>query len=191
MLIDIALLTGIAIHNLSRELSLMLDRKYGLGLDSSRFPTHVTLKQAFSFDGNIKDLVQVFDAFCLMTPPPILRYSGIEAVPGRNDTTIIWLDIVPDETLWNMHKLLLELLARNCAVKPGDLDGDSWRFHTTLAQAVIDPYALPAIIADAKQFINQLNSQATSAVMLITPPGRPEVPEESVSYRIQRLSGPF
>lgn len=191
MLIDIALLTGLTVHNLSRRLALMLDEKYGLGLDSSRFPSHITLKQAFSYHDDLETLARVFDTFCKLSPAPLVRYSGIEAVPGRNQTTIIWLDIVADDTLRNMHNLLLKLLSEHCGVVPGPLDGSRWRFHTTLAQAPIEKSLLPDILADARRFTNRLTSRSDAGVLLITPPGRPEQLEESVSYRIQRLTGPL
>lgn len=191
MLIDIALMPDIIVHNLARQVSMELDRHFDLGLLSCRFPPHITLKQVFSYQGELDQLQQTFDAFCRISAPTIIRYSGIESVQGQNGTTVIWLDIVPDRSLINMHELLVTMLNDHCGIEPGRLDGGDWRFHITLAQNQIDPALLPQIIKMASRYTNQINAPATRAVMMITPPHRKEDLDASITYRIQKLSGPL
>ncbi|HHX38006.1 MAG TPA: 2'-5' RNA ligase family protein [Clostridiaceae bacterium] len=191
MLINIALLTDIAVHNLTRRISLEIDQKFDMGLDSCRFPPHITLKQAFSFNGDINKLATVFDAFCHISAPIIVRYSGIEAVTSPQNRTTIWLNVVRDRKLENMQELLLQLLADQCDISAGLLDGKNWRFHTTLAQGEIDLKDIYAIKELASRHVNQLNSPISHAIMLITPPHKEESLEHSVSYRIKKLTGPI
>ncbi|MGI6076587.1 MAG: 2'-5' RNA ligase family protein [Fastidiosipilaceae bacterium] len=191
MLINIALLTDIAVHNLTRRMSLEIDQKFNVGLDSCKFPPHITLKQAFSYGGDIKKIENIFDAFCRISAPTIIRYSGIEVLTAPNNRTIIWMNVVKDRALENMQELLLQLLADQCGIDPGPLDGEPWRFHTTLAQGEINPQHIPAIKELTTEHVNQLNSPTTHAIMLITPPHKEESLEYSVSYRIKKLTGPI
>lgn len=190
MLIDIALLADSTIHNIGRTVSLELDRQFNIGLNTCRFPPHITLKQAFSYHGDIEPLTRLFDTFCCLATPPVIRYSGIELTPCVNEETSIWLSIAADHHLTGMQKMLLHLLNEQLGIQPGPLDGKKWRFHTTLAQSRLNPDQHTAIRELAARHTNQLNAPCTHAILLITPPHKPESIDESVSYRIRPLTGP-
>lgn len=190
MLIAIALLADSTIHNISRTVSLELDRQFNTGLDTCRFPPHITLKQAFSYNGDMEPLTRLFDTFCCLAMPPVIRYSGIELAPGSDRQTSIWLSIAADHQLTGMHQLLLQLLSEQLGIRPGPLDGENWRFHTTLAQSRLTPDQHAAVRDLAARYTNQLNAPCTHAILMITPPHKPESIDESVSYRIRPLSGP-
>ncbi len=189
MLVDLALLTGVTVHNLSRQLSLTLDQQYQLGLSSCLFPTHITMKQAFSYDGPIEPVVAVFDQFCKLVPPMDIVYEGVACLSGDQGQTIVWLEIQPSKILLDCHQALLDMVEEALGVKPGPYDGEAFKYHSTLAQGFHPAHDLEVVQAAVKGLVQPFHAPVSHGVMLITPPHKPESIEHSVTYRMMRLTG--
>lgn len=76
MHIGIAILTDVQIHNIARNITLNLNKKYKTGIESALLPQHISLKQSFPYCGDINVIEEYIKRFCLSIIP--LKYLLIK-----------------------------------------------------------------------------------------------------------------
>jgi 2'-5' RNA ligase len=130
-----ALLADNEIHNLVRKLAWDIHRKYRTGIDVTRLPPHVSLKQPF----NILDLHALENYMVelagTLTPLDVelTELQSVGMTIDGLDTGILWLNVRETETLRQLHERVnLELATRFGNTRAAH-DGPEYHFHMTVA----------------------------------------------------------
>lgn len=130
-----ALLANYEIHNLVRKLAWDVHRKYHTGIEVTRLPPHISLKQPFEIadlgllEGYMHQLADSINPF-------EVELTGLQVVPARIDdldSAILWIDVQETELLRGLHNRInheLELLIGDAQAP---FDGAAYHFHMTVA----------------------------------------------------------
>src|SRR6266545_1209123 len=100
-----ALLASAEIHNLVRKLSWDIHQKYRTGIDITRLPPHISLKQPFDvsdlhvLEKYMTELVGSVDPFDVL----LTELQLVEATVEGLDTGILWLNVHETEILRQLH----------------------------------------------------------------------------------------
>jgi 2'-5' RNA ligase len=130
-----ALLVDPSIHNWMRKLAVEIDGKYKTGLDASKLPPHISLKQSFI----APDLGQVetyFDGLAKTIAPfeIALTHVGFRAFPQNDgEYGVIWLEAHETCALRDLHDRICRELAERFENTHAPTDGVGYRFHATVA----------------------------------------------------------
>jgi 2'-5' RNA ligase len=130
-----ALLANNEIHNLVRKLSWDIHQKYRTGIDVTRLPPHISLKQPFDIsDLNLlgKYMIELAKN---ITPfdVKLTELQMIDMTIEGMDTGILWLNVQETELLRQLHgRVNRELTVRFGNVQAA-FDGSEYHFHMTVA----------------------------------------------------------
>ena len=119
-----------------------------------RLRPHVSLKQPFSID-SVNTVEQYFDRLAKVTAPIKTTLDKVEArspPPGTHDW-IIWASVRETTQLRLLHERLNQELTEVVTDPSAAFDGESYRFHMSLA-LVAEPRSAPVIPANASELAN-------------------------------------
>lgn len=130
-----ALLANRQVYNLVRKLAWEVHRKYHTGIDVTRLPPHISLKQPF----DIADLALLEDYMFELAgsiSPFEVTLTGLQIVPaktGELDSGILWIDVQETELLRELHNRLNHELEQRLGNAQAPFDGAAYHFHMTVA----------------------------------------------------------
>ena len=130
-----ALLANNEIHNLVRKLSWDIHRKYRTGIDVTRLPPHISLKQPF--DISALNLLEKYMTELAKSVTPfeveLTELQLIDATIEGLDTGILWLDVQETKILRQLHNRVNEELTVRFGDVHAAFDGPDYHFHMTVA----------------------------------------------------------
>lgn len=112
-----------------------LSENYSIITVSSRLPQHISLKQSFKVK-DISDVEHYFDEFAKKIKPFRIELQRVELRMMKNDihtNQILWFEVKESQDLRNLHDRLNLELAELYGIEKQGFDGDSWKFHSTIA----------------------------------------------------------
>jgi 2'-5' RNA ligase len=130
-----ALLANHEIHNLVRKLSWDIHQKYRTGIEVTRLPPHISLKQPFeiselhSLEKYVTELAGSIEPFDVL----LTELQLVEATIDGLVTGILWLNVQETETLRQLHNRLNQELTLRFGNVPAAFDGPDYHFHMTVA----------------------------------------------------------
>lgn len=131
----IAALLDDTTQNEIRRKTLAILNKYGLGVTALLLPQHISLKISFAAD-RVDDLLAYFDALCLSHFPLNVTLSNLAVVAIHDrdaPTGLLWYNVSDDARLRKIHNQLNADLPELLAISNSSIDGDRFRFHSTIA----------------------------------------------------------
>ena len=130
-----ALLANNEIHNLVRKLSWDIHRKYRTGIDITRLPPHISLKQPFDVS-DLNALERYMIEFARTITPFDTELTELQLVSATIDglsTGILWLNVRETEHLRKLHNRVNRELAMRFENIQAAFDGPEYHFHMTVA----------------------------------------------------------
>ena len=130
-----ALLANNEIHNLMRKLTWDIHQKYRTGIDVTRLPPHISLKQPFdvsdlgSLEHYLKELAGSIDPFDVQ----LTELQYVDATVEDQNSGILWLDVRETEILRRLHNRVNRELAARFGNVQAAFDGPDYHFHMTVA----------------------------------------------------------
>lgn len=130
-----ALIANNEIHNLVRKLSWDIHQKYQTGIDVTRLPPHISLKQPFDIL-NLTFLEEYMMNLARSITPFEVRLTELQLINMTMeglDTGILWLNVQETKILRQLHnRVNAELTVRFGDVHAA-FDGPDYHFHMTVA----------------------------------------------------------
>ncbi|MEM9545183.1 MAG: 2'-5' RNA ligase family protein [Bacteroidota bacterium] len=126
MTIGFALLLNNECHNFIRQMQLEIHQTTGIALP--RQTPHITIKSPFEVD-EVKHFVQYVEDLALNTKPIPIDFKGF----GSFDDKVIFLDVMQNQKLLNLHWKILSNLKDKFGVEPHELEGENVKFHASIA----------------------------------------------------------
>lgn len=133
MHIGIAILTDGKIHNIARDITFNLNKKYNTGIESALLPQHISLKQSFPYEGDVYKIEEYIERFCSNIKPFKIFVERVEINSLGKESILAWLKIRESNELKNIHMKLCKELKSEFGIEPLGFDGEQWKFHSTLA----------------------------------------------------------
>lgn len=130
-----AFLADAKIQNLVRKLAWDIHQKYRTGLDASRLPPHISLKQPFPV-ADLSGLVKYIARLAKSIQPFEVHLTGLELIDTTIDklaTGILWLNVEETSTLRDLHNRLNQELTSRFGDVRAPFDGPSYHFHMSVA----------------------------------------------------------
>lgn len=130
-----ALLANAQIHNLVRKLAWDIHQKYRTGIDVTRLPPHISLKQPFDvpdvqlLEKYMTELAEGIDPFEVL----LTELQLVEATVDGLDTGILWLNVYETKILRELHNRVNQELTLLFGNVPAAFDGPDYHFHMTIA----------------------------------------------------------
>jgi hypothetical protein len=124
-----------ASQNEIRKKALRILRQYGLGVTALLLPQHVSLKISFATD-RVDDLVDYFGELCLKQRPIQVDFQNLEVVAIEDLGTksgLLWYNARETTHLRKIHTQLNNDLPPLLGIVNSSIDGDGFRFHSTIA----------------------------------------------------------
>lgn len=122
-------------QNEIRKKTLKILRQYGLGVTALLLPQHVSLKISFSTD-RVNDLANYFGELCLKHRPVQVDFQNLEIVAIEDHgakSGLLWYNARENNILRNIHNQLNKDLPPLLGIVNSSIDGDGFRFHSTIA----------------------------------------------------------
>lgn len=127
-----ALLADYPTHNTVRRLAWQFYQKYGISLETSRLPPHVSLKQPFDIP-DVSALQDYLAELASSLSPLDITLTEPELVEVNEHTSILWLKAEQTPTLHQLHNRLNQELELRFGSTQADFDGPDYQFHMTIA----------------------------------------------------------
>lgn len=127
-----ALLADYPTHNAVRGLAWQMYQKYGVSLETSRLPPHVSLKQPFDIS-DVSALEDYVAELASSLSPIDITLTKLELLEVNEQTGILWLKAEQTPTLHQLHNRLNQELASRFGSAQADFDGQNYQFHMTIA----------------------------------------------------------
>jgi 2'-5' RNA ligase len=130
-----ALIANNEVHNLVRKLSWDIHQKYRTGIDVTRLPPHISLKQPFDIlkltflEEYMINLARSITPFEVKLTELQLINMTIEGL----DTGILWLNVQETKILRQLHDRVNEELTVRFGDVHAAFDGSDYHFHMTVA----------------------------------------------------------
>jgi 2'-5' RNA ligase len=130
-----ALLANYEVHNVVRKLSWDIHQKYQTGIDITRLPPHISLKQPFEvldfhlLEEYMTDLAGSITPFEVILTGLQLIDVTIEGL----DTGILWLNVRETKILRQLHNRVNKELQSRFGDVHAAFDGPDYHFHMTVA----------------------------------------------------------
>ncbi|MBN1412118.1 MAG: hypothetical protein JW969_14840 [Spirochaetales bacterium] len=121
-------------QNKIRKQILQINNTYNTGVLSLLLPQHVSLKIAFKTD-EVEKLENYFNALFENTRIIEIELENIEVIDiqdGGNKSGLIWYSVKENDVLRSIHNKLNVDLPDVLGIENSLIDGDNFRFHTTL-----------------------------------------------------------
>ena len=113
-------------HNFIREFQLKFHHQ--LSILPGRQNPHITFKAPFKVH-DIEEYVAYFDQLARETEPFEVELKGV----GSFGEKIMFLDVVENETLSNLHKKVLIQMKKQFDIDADPLEGENVKFHASVA----------------------------------------------------------
>ena len=113
-------------HNFIREFQLNFHHQ--LSVLPDRQNPHITFKAPFKVH-DIEEYVAYFDQLAKLMEPFEIELKGV----GGFDKRILFLDVVENEKLTQLHNKVLNQMKDKFDVDPDPLEGENVKFHATMA----------------------------------------------------------
>ncbi len=164
-----ALLANNEIHNLVRKLSCDIHQKYRTGIDVTRLPPHISLKQPFDISSlylleeymtNLARSITPFDV-------KLTELKLIDATIEGLDTGILWLDVQETEILRQLHNRVNQELTLRFGDVHAAFDGPDYHFHMTVAIAGQPIETYRKIYREFSGRLNELQYAVQELVMFV------------------------
>jgi 2'-5' RNA ligase len=126
-----ALLASSEIHNQVRKLAWDIHQKYRTGIDVTRLPPHISLKQPFDVSG-LGLLEEYMIELTRSIDPFDVQLTELQYVEDQS-AGILWLDVRETETLRRIHNRVNQELAARFGNVQAAFDGPEYHFHMTVA----------------------------------------------------------
>lgn len=126
----IALLSDYSIQNIARRIAYNLQQFGDVKFYASSLPSHVSLKQPFTFE-NMDALENWFDSFSQHIAPFRVDLDHIY-YNSWDDVAIVGFDVRETPTLHALHNQINNELKELVADSSAPYDGDEYRFHLTI-----------------------------------------------------------
>jgi len=130
-----ALLASNEIHNQVRKLTWDIHQKYRTGIDITRLPPHISLKQPFDvpdlglLEEYMAGLAGSLDPFDVQ----LTELQHVDATVEDRSAGILWLDVRETEVLRQIHTRVHQELAERFGNVQAAFDGPDYHFHMTVA----------------------------------------------------------
>lgn len=124
-----------ASQNEIRKKALRILRQYRLAVTALLLPQHISLKITFSTD-RVDDLLVYFGELCLKHRPVPVDFQNLEiiAIEDRGAKSgLLWYNARENNSLRKIHNQLNNDLPPLLGIVNSSLDGDGFRFHSTIA----------------------------------------------------------
>lgn len=183
----IALLSDYQVQNVARRIVYQLHQKDDIKFFGSLLPTHVSLKQPFTFE-NMDVLESWFESFSKQVEPFRIDLERVY-YDGWDDYTIIGFDVLETPTLRNLHNQINRELKGIIADPSAPHDGDEYRFHLTIELGKVgttNPFQLFYDSLPEKQV--SLSFMATYLALFLYP-HEPIEPGSFICYQVLPLAG--
>lgn len=189
MYICIAIITDNIIQNNSRKIAYNLSQRSRIGTLASRLPQHISLKQSFRVD-NIVEIEKYFDLFAKQMKSFEVTISKIDLCLMRSkniNTQILWYDVKESTELRELHDKLNRELSDKFSVEKQGYDGDTFKFHSTIAfdtnkeDLFIDSFDI------LKQKKISFSFKVKKIALFYCPDDEPN-PGNFITYKIQNLN---
>lgn len=148
MYIGVAILTDSKIHNIARNITFNLNKKYNTGIETALLPQHISLKQSFPYDGDINEMTEYIQEFCLNLKPFKISIEEVEINLFGDRNIIGWLKVRESKELREIHRKLCIGLEEKFKIKPLGFDGEGWKFHSTLTYAELNENCIKELMAE-------------------------------------------
>jgi 2'-5' RNA ligase len=139
----IALLADYRIQNRARRMVFEISRIAEMQFMGSLLPSHVSLKQPFTFE-NMEVLETWFDSLAARIDPFPIRLDQVY-YSEWDDQAILGFKVVETPWLRDLHNQINQELSRVVADPAAPHDGEAYRFHLTIAMGKIgitNPYKI-------------------------------------------------
>ncbi|MHC4933253.1 MAG: 2'-5' RNA ligase family protein [Planctomycetota bacterium] len=185
----ITLLPDLETANFVRRLGWDLHLRYGIGTLARRVPPHFSLKQPFA-TANLADLEEYVDGLARTIEPLEVRLSRLGTVEAEiegNQAGIVWLEVEEDAQLRTLHDRLNAELNARFGETPAPHDGESYRFHMTVAIGRASIEAFRTIEAEHSGPVDRVCRLVDLALLVYEEPLGPGA--EFMTYKILPLGG--
>lgn len=152
-----ALLASSEIHNRVRKLAWDIQQKYRTGIDVTRLPPHISLKQPFNVSdlGSLEDYMTELAGSLEPFDVQLTNLQYRDATVEGQSTGILWLDVRETEALRRLH----DRIHRELSTRFGDVraafDGADYHFHMTVAIGSQSPETYHKILEEyADRLVN-------------------------------------
>ncbi len=126
MQIGYGILVDTATHNFVRKLQLELHQVIGIGL--ARQPPHITVKSPFAID-DMGPFSAYLSSLATRLSPFTIDAQGF----GTFGEQVLYLDILPNKRLNDLHELILEEMNSDFGIAAGEYEGPNIKFHISVA----------------------------------------------------------
>ncbi len=188
MFICVAALLDDAAQNHIRAKTMRLMEQYRLPATAALLPQHVSLKMTFACR-NPEPLVAYFDALADAASAAEIALDKIEAIPIEDQgkpSGLIWYSVVDDGRLRALHKRLNDDLPTLLGIQNSPIDGDAFRFHTTMIYGSLRFEEYHKIAAEEQRQFAQMNVMLDRLALFYSHEDQ-LTPGTFYTYRIRQL----
>ncbi len=121
-------------QNEIRKKTLGILRQYGLGVIALLLPQHISLKISFS-SNQIDDVLDYFNELCRKHRPVQVVFQNLEVIAMDErgaKSGILWYRARENDSLRKIHNQLNKDLPPLLGIINSGMDGDGFRFHSTI-----------------------------------------------------------
>ncbi len=183
----IVLLSDYAVQNYTRRFVYQLSTRWGVPFFASLLPSHVSLKQPFTFE-NIDELELFFDSFAASIRPIDIVLDGLysETWSGYG---ILGMNVAETPELCTLHNRLNAELPGIVKDASAAHDGAEYHFHLTIEMGKVDgPNPFQALYDEISD--RRVNFKFTARELaMFCYPQRSEFDATFITYRVQPLGG--
>ena len=131
----LALLANTEVHNFVRQLAWTIHQKYHIGIDASRLPPHVSLKQPFAVSDLPALELYMHELADSIAPVEVALadLQLVQATMAGQETGILWFDVRETPQLRHLHRRICDELAARFGNTQARFDGAEYHFHMTIA----------------------------------------------------------
>ncbi len=184
----IALLSDYRVQNVARKIVYQLNQTAEVKFLGSLLPTHVSLKQPFTFE-NMDVLEDWFDSFSKQVEPFRIDLERVY-YDGWDDYAIIGFDVLETPTLRNLHNQINYEL-QNLVLDPSaPHDGNDYRFHLTIELGKVGTTNPFQLFYDSLAEKEVSLSFMAAYLALFLYPREPIEPGSFICYKVLPLMGP-
>ncbi len=165
MHIGISVLTDEKVHNIARDLTFNLNKKYNTGTEAALLPQHISLKQSFPYEYDIYAMEKFIEIFCSAMKPFKISVEKVKVNSLSEESILAWLKIKESSELQNIHMKLCRELKTKFGIEPLGFDGKQWKFHSTLTFSNIDRRIKDELICEYNNKDISMEFEAKKIVM--------------------------
>lgn len=181
----IVLLSDSTVQNYARSFVYQLNERWDVPFYASLLPTHVSLKQPFTFE-NIEGMERYFDALAASISPFEIALDTLYSETW-NGYGILGLNVVETPELRALHNRLNAELPQVVKDASAAHDGAGYRFHLTIEMGKVDGFnPFQTLYEEMTDRRVGLHFTARHLAMFFSPQ-RNETDANFITYRVQPL----